>query len=73
MAAGLIIALLGSLMGFGAEANASGLGGLGVGLAVGLIAGLLALAALVGSGGLGGLSNQEGFAVGYRRDGEQAS
>ncbi len=61
MAAGLIIALVGSLMGFGSEVNASGLGGLGVGLVVGLIAGILALAAMVGSGGLGGLSNQEGF------------
>ena len=63
MAAGLIIALVGSLMGFGSEVNVRGLGGLGVGLVVGLIAGLLALAALVGSGGLGGLSNQEGFTV----------
>ena len=63
MAAGLIIALVGSLMGFGSEVNASGLGGLGVGLVVGLIAGLLARAALVRLGGLGGLSNQEGFVV----------
>ena len=63
MAGGLIIALVGSLMRFGSEVNASGLGGLGVGLVVGLIAGLLAQAALLGSRGLGGLSNQEGFAV----------
>ena len=34
-----------------------------MGLVVGLIAGLLALDALVRLGGLGGLSNQEGFVV----------
>jgi len=62
MAGGLIVALVGSLMGFGSDVNPSGLGGLGVGLVVGLIAGLLGLAALVESAGRGDASDQEGFA-----------
>ena len=76
MAAGLIIALVGSLMGYGSEVNVSGLGGLGVGLVVGLIAGLLALAALLlwsDRGVSEAFRIRKALRYGYRRDGEQAS